>query len=48
MVDGGINPHTAKIAVRKGANILAAASAVFKGNIVENIRKLREAAESVL
>lgn len=29
MVDGGINNETAKIAVKKGANILAAATAIF-------------------
>jgi len=48
MVDGGINVETAGIVVRKGANILAAASAVFKGDVAENIRNLRRAAESAL
>lgn len=48
MVDGGINFETAKIVVRKGANVLAAATAIFNGNVIENIKRLREEAESLL
>lgn len=39
-VDGGINERTIRMAVDAGAEILVAGSAVFKGNIKENIRKL--------
>lgn len=41
-VDGGINLETACQAVRAGANILVAGSFTFKGDVGENIRKLRE------
>jgi ribulose-phosphate 3-epimerase len=30
-VDGGIDAHTAKLAVRAGADVLVAGSATFKG-----------------
>lgn len=41
-VDGGINRHTAPQVVAHGADILVAGSAVFDGNIRENIALLRE------
>ena len=41
-VDGGINPVTAKKVIEAGANILAAASAIFKSdNYKETIKKLK-------
>ncbi len=43
-VDGGINRDTAKEAVKAGANVLVAGSAIFKGDAsryVENIKALR-------
>lgn len=43
-VDGGINPQTAKDAIRAGANVLVAGSAVFTGNssgYASNIANLR-------
>lgn len=40
-VDGGINTETAGPALEAGAEILVAGSAVFRGNIEENIRNLR-------
>jgi ribulose-phosphate 3-epimerase len=43
-VDGGINLETAKLAIVAGADILVAGSFVFKGDIAENISKLREVA----
>lgn len=50
-VDGGVDPLTAPIAVRAGADVLVAGSAVFKGGSVgqpqvygSNIRALRDAA----
>ena len=48
-VDGGINEETAPIAVRYGANVLAAASAVFANSCSagEALRRLRTVAESV-
>lgn len=41
-VDGGINLETAPELVRRGADILVAGSAVFKGNIARNLQALRE------
>ncbi len=43
-VDGGINPQTAKEAIKAGANVLVAGSAVFTGNSADyakNIAALR-------
>ena len=54
-VDGGIDPKTAPLVARAGADVLVAGSAVFKGGSVaapqvygENIRAIREAAEAAL
>ncbi|WBU59789.1 ribulose-phosphate 3-epimerase [Paracoccus albus] len=51
-VDGGVDPKTAPLVARAGADVLVAGSAVFKGGSVdkadaygENIRALRQAAE---
>ncbi|WP_304617516.1 ribulose-phosphate 3-epimerase [Paracoccus sp. (in: a-proteobacteria)] len=51
-VDGGIDPATAPLVVKAGADVLVAGSAVFKGGSVDrpeiyraNIRTIREAAE---
>lgn len=46
-VDGGVNLENASHLISSGANILAAASAVFKGDVAENIAELRLRAESV-
>jgi ribulose-phosphate 3-epimerase len=47
-VDGGITTETAALAVRAGANVLVAGSALFSGNdYAGNIAKLRTAATSV-
>jgi ribulose-phosphate 3-epimerase len=46
-IDGGINIETAPIAARAGATELIAGSAVFKGNIGENITALRESVRGV-
>ncbi|MFW6038565.1 MAG: ribulose-phosphate 3-epimerase [Candidatus Saliniplasma sp.] len=43
-VDGGISPKTAPEVVKAGANVLVAGSAIFKGNIKENIENLRDSA----
>jgi ribulose-phosphate 3-epimerase len=47
-VDGGIGPENAAAVVRAGATALVAGSAVYnaKASIAENLRRLREAAES--
>ena len=45
-VDGGINEKTIDKVLDAGANILVAGSAVFGGNIGENIRCLKEKMES--
>ena len=54
-VDGGIDPKTAPLVAKAGADVLVAGSAVFKGGSVaapqvygENIRAIREAAEAAL
>lgn len=44
-VDGGINSQTIDTVLEAGANIIVAGSAVFSGNITENIRKLTERIE---
>nr|HPJ72422.1 ribulose-phosphate 3-epimerase [bacterium] len=44
-IDGGINPATAPLAVAAGARRLIAGSAVFGGNVEENVADLRAAAE---
>ncbi len=38
-VDGGINEDTIRSVLEAGANVLVAGSAVFKGNIEENVEK---------
>jgi len=45
-VDGGIGPETAKVAVRHGANVLAAASAVFAADLPpgQALKRLRKVA----
>ena len=49
-VDGGISPETAPQAVRAGADVLVAASAIFQhpGGIAEGVRRLRESIEREL
>ena len=51
-IDGGVDPKTAPLVAQAGADVLVAASAVFKGGSVsdpapygENIRAIRAAAE---
>ncbi|MBI6630172.1 ribulose-phosphate 3-epimerase [Pontibaca salina] len=53
-IDGGVDPSTAPLVARAGADVLVAGSAVFKGGSVtnpqvygDNIRTIREAAEGV-
>lgn len=40
-VDGGITADNVELALGAGANVIVAGSAVFRGNIEENIRALR-------
>jgi len=40
-VDGGVKHHNAKKIIEAGANILVAASAIFRGDVVENIKKFK-------
>lgn len=54
-VDGGIDPVTAPLVARAGADVLVAGSAVFRGGSVDkaqvygdNIRAIREAAEKAV
>ena len=44
-VDGGINKSTVRTVKEAGANIFVAGSAVFGGNITENIQELSKLAE---
>lgn len=44
-VDGGINKNTIRLVKEAGANIFVAGSAVFDGNIAENIETLSTLAE---
>ncbi len=46
-VDGGVGPRTAGTVVNYGANVLAAASAIFNADVGprEAVKRLREAAE---
>jgi ribulose-phosphate 3-epimerase len=44
-VDGGIGLQTIGRAYSAGANLLAAASSIFNGNIKENIDALQKAAK---
>ena len=53
-IDGGVDPVTAPLVAKAGADVLVAGSAVFKGGSVsnplpygENIRNIRAAAEGV-
>ncbi|MBK0327386.1 ribulose-phosphate 3-epimerase [Rhodobacteraceae bacterium F11138] len=53
-IDGGVDPTTAPLVARAGADVLVAGSAAFKGGSVDdpnvygrNIRTIREAAEGV-
>lgn len=39
-VDGGITADNVSVVKEAGANVIVAGSAVFKGNIVENVKKL--------
>jgi ribulose-phosphate 3-epimerase len=47
-VDGGVTPENAGDLVRAGAAELVAGSAVFKGDIEQNIQAFRNAIESAL
>lgn len=38
-VDGGINATTEEFVIEAGANILVEGSAIFRGNLTENVRK---------
>ncbi|RGD65837.1 ribulose-phosphate 3-epimerase [Lachnospiraceae bacterium OF09-6] len=44
-VDGGINADTLPGVLEAGANVIVAGSAVFKGNIAENVRNLKNTME---
>lgn len=40
-VDGGITADNVELALQAGANVIVAGSAVFKGDVTENVRALR-------
>jgi ribulose-phosphate 3-epimerase len=46
-VDGGINTETAPLVIKAGATRLVAGYAIFSGNVVENVEKLRHSVESI-
>ncbi len=39
-IDGGMNPQTAPVAVRAGVDIVVAGSAVFRGDVAENVKDI--------
>jgi len=41
-VDGGVKQHNAKKIIEAGADILVAASAIFRGNVIDNIRAFKK------
>jgi ribulose-phosphate 3-epimerase len=47
-VDGGVKIENVSEIVKAGATMLVCGSGLFKGNLIENIRKLRVAAEAGL
>jgi ribulose-phosphate 3-epimerase len=48
-VDGGVNPDTAPLVAKAGANVLVAGSAVFgDGNYAGNISAIRESAQAAV
>jgi len=47
-VDGGINNNTIPMVVKAGATQLIAGSSVFKGDVIKNIRILRERANEAV
>ena len=40
-VDGGINEKTRPLVLEAGANVIVAGSAVFKGNVSDNVKQLK-------
>ena len=42
-VDGGVTPDNARALVEAGADVLVAGSAVFRGDVAENVRAFRQA-----
>ncbi len=45
-VDGGVNDRTIGLAARNGATFAVSSSFIFKGDVTERVRILREAAEA--
>ena len=45
-VDGGVNKDNAADIVRAGASMLVSGSALFKGDLIQNIKELRRRAEN--
>lgn len=44
-VDGGINEATEELVIEAGANILVEGSAIFRGNLTENVKNFRSRVE---
>ena len=47
VVDGGVKHSNARKIIESGANILVAASAIFRGDIVKNIKEFKKMAKSL-
>jgi ribulose-phosphate 3-epimerase len=46
-VDGGVTPENVNVVLEAGANVIVAGSAVFGGNIPEQVAKFHKAFEEV-
>ena len=44
-VDGGINPQTVPVVLEAGANVIVAGTAVFRGDVKENVAGLEALAQ---
>ncbi len=42
-IDGGVTPDNARALMKAGADVLVAGSAVFRGDVAENVRAFRQA-----
>lgn len=46
-VDGGVNLDNVNVPLEAGANVIVAGSAVYKGNVEENVKRFKEIFQSI-